>query len=230
MIPVLPRIGTSELPATAAFWMPKPDEISEEGFSNFRDTWLIRGVRVGDAREVIEEERRIVEVVDQLSADADAFEAFAAIAESGGIDDPANELTADERTVLSAVVSDMPAELGGLELGVAGLVHALASVRILPAASCRSHPERTWSDAPVVLFAATEFRARALEPLVAQAGCTFTIDAARRELICVHGQSITQTMALAQLVMEHRKDFVQVRPRRVVRSRSAATSEQGALF
>jgi hypothetical protein len=230
MIPECPVAGTSALPAGAAFWMPKPDEISEEGFSFFRDVWLIRGVRIGDAREVIEEERRIVDVIDRLSADADHFEEFAAIAETGGIDDPANELTLEEYSTLSTVVSDIPAELGGLELGVAGLVHALASVRILPAASCRSHPERSWSEAPVVLFAATEFRALALEPLVAEAGCTFTIDPARRELLCVRGQSITRTMALAELVLEHRKDFVQRRPRRVVQKRSAPKSEQGALF
>jgi hypothetical protein len=153
MIPLCPVAWTSELPTGAAFWIPKPDEISEEGFGNFRDVWLIRGVRVGDAREVIEEERRIVDVVDRLSVNADEFEEFSAIAETGGIDDPANELSPEEYGALSTVVSDVPAELGGLELGVAGLVHALASVRILPAASCRSHPERSWSEALVVLFA-----------------------------------------------------------------------------
>jgi hypothetical protein len=82
----------------------------------------------------------------------------------------------------------------------------------------------------VVLFAATEFRARALEPLVAEAGCAFTIDPARRELLVVSGQSVTHTMALAELVLEHRNDFVQRRPARVVRKRSAPTSEQSTLF
>ena len=230
MIPECPFAGNSELPAGAAFWMPKPDEISEDGFSFFRDVWLIRGVSVREAQEVIEEERRIVHVVDQLSADADDFERLAAIAEAGGADDSADELTRDECSALSTVVSDMPPELGGLELGVAGLVHALVSVRILPAASCRSHPQRSWSDAPVVVFAATELRARALEPLVAEAGCTFTIDPTRRELLGIRGQSITRMMALAGLVLAHRVDFVQRRPARAARKHARPESEQGTLF
>lgn len=230
MIPECPLAGTSELPAGAAFWMPKPDEISEDGFSFFRDVWLIRGVSVREAQEVIEEERRIVHVVDQLSVDVDDFEKLAAIAEAGGVDDSADELTRDEYSALSTVVSDMPPELGGLELGVAGLVHALASVRILPAASCRSHPQRSWSDAPVVVFAATELRARALEPLVAEAGCTFTIDPTRRELLGIRGQSITRMMALAGLVLAHRVDFVQRRPARAARKHPRPESEQGTLF
>lgn len=229
LFPIAPPHGTSGLPAAATFWMPKPDEIDEEGFGYFRDTWLIKDVPERKAREIMVEERRIAEVIGELSNDADDFERLAQVAESGGDDDPAYNLSERERRALAEVMSDIP-ELGGLELGVAGLAHALATVRILPAASCRSHPERSWSDAPVVLFAATEFRAKALQPLVEASGCTFTIDENRPELLVVRGRSITHMMALAAAVMENRKNFVQHRPTDQRRSRREPRSVQESLF
>lgn len=221
--------GTSALPAAAAFWMPKPDEIDEEGFGYFRDTWLIKHVRVGEAREIMVAERRTAEVVGELADNVEDFERLAQVAESGGIDDPAHNLSGLERAALGEVVSDIP-ELGGLELGVAGLAHALATVRILPAASCRSHPERSWSDAPVVLVAATEFRAEALQPLVEASGCTFAIDEYRPELLVVRGVSIVNTMALADAVINNRKDFVQHRSPEQRHSRRELRSVQESLF
>lgn len=164
MFPEAPQAGTTTLPAAAAFWMPRRDEIDEDGFGFFRDTWLIRDIPVSEARDILSVESNIATVVDRLAQDEDDFERLAAVAESAAVDGPAEDITEEERAALSAVVSDVP-ELGGLELGVAGLAYALATVRILPAASCRSHPDRSWSDAPVVLFAASEFRARALQPL-----------------------------------------------------------------
>ncbi|GAB6987019.1 hypothetical protein [Nocardioides pyridinolyticus] len=229
MFPEAPVIGTSDLPAAATFWMPSPVEISEEGFGFFRDTWLIRNVSVGDAREIISIEWRMAEVVGRLAKDGDDFERLAGIAESAALDDPAEEVSAEELHALAEVVSDIP-ELCGLELGVAGLVHALASVQVLPAASCRSHPERSWSDAPVVLFAATEFRARALQPLVEETGCTFGIDAARPNLLVVRGRSIENTMALADAVVENRKSFVQPRVSSSPRRDPSPSSTQEQLF
>lgn len=208
MFPEAPSVGTTTLPADAAFWMPKADEISEDGFGFFQDTWLIRNVPVGDAWDVVSVESIIAEVVDGLAKDEDDFERLAGAAECAGVHDPGEDLTDDEREALAEVVSDIP-ELGGLELGVAGLTHALATVGILPAASCRSHVERSWSDAPVVLFAATEFRARALQPLVEESGCTFVLDENRSELLVVRGRSIANTMALAELILRCREDFVE---------------------
>jgi hypothetical protein len=209
--------------------MPKPDELDEEGFGYFRDTWLIKDVPVGEAQGITVVERRIAEVVGELADTADDFERLARVAEFGGIDDPAYDLSERERGALAEVVSDIP-ELGGLELGVAGLAHALATVRILPAASCRSHLERSWSDAPVVLFAATEFRAKALQPLVEGSGCTFTLDENRPELLVVRGLSIANTMALADAVMENRKKFVQHRAPDQRQSRREPQSVQESLF
>jgi hypothetical protein len=224
----VPR-GTTALPAAAAFWMPKRDEIDEEGFGFFRDTWLIKDVPVSEAREIMAAERRMAEVIDELTSDADDFERLAVVAESAGIDDPAEDLSEQERVALSEVVSDVP-ELGGLDLGVAGLVYALATVRVLPAASCRSHLSRSWSDAPVVLFAATEFRAKALQPLAEASGCTFVIDESRPSLLAVRGCSIANTMALAEAVMENRNGFVQQRVATPRRPRPESQSVQERLF
>jgi len=69
--------------------------------------------------------------------------------------------------------------LGGLELGVAGLATALATIGgCFPAASCRAHSSKqSWSPYPVVLLATDEFRTRRLETDVASAGCGFVVDA-----------------------------------------------------
>lgn len=232
MIPTAPPpIGTSELPARAQFWTPRGDEVDEEsGIGFFQDTWLIRNVPVRDAWDVVEEERQLVDAIDELASTAEDFERLAGIAEYGALDDPAYELSDAERTVLSEWVSEFPANLGGLELGVAGLVRALATVRIIPGASCRSHPERSWSDAPVVLFAANEFRARALEPLVADSGCTFGIDEVRPELLVVRGTTVRNLMALAEGILENRQAFVQKRGRREPKTHVEPTSEQETLF
>jgi hypothetical protein len=68
LFPEAPPRGTSALPAAATFWMPKPDEIDEEGFGYFRDTWLIKDVPVREAREIMVAERRIAEVIGELAA------------------------------------------------------------------------------------------------------------------------------------------------------------------
>ena len=225
MFPRSSASGSSALPRNATYWMPSPDEIDEEGFGFFRDTWLIKDVPVAEARDILNAERRMAEVVDLLAQDEDDFDRLAGVAESSGVDDPQEDLTDRERQALSEVVFDIP-ELGGLELGVSGLAHALATVRVLPAASCRSHTARAWSDAPVVLMAITEFRARALEPLARQAGCTFDIDVNRPELLVVRGRSIEKTMDLAEAILDNRDDFVQHRPTR----RSAPPVVQDTLF
>jgi hypothetical protein len=161
-------------------------------------------------------------VVDRMTTTADDFDRLAYVVEGGyDPDDPYEDgvMTATERAVLDELVSDNgPSSLESLELGVAGLVYALATVRIIPAASCRGHPgDRAWSDRPVVLFATTEYRARALQPLVEAANCRFVMDAARPELLAVAGRSIQDKMALADAVLGSRRTFVRPRPARPAR-------------
>ena len=229
MIPTVCIDGSSAVPSSAAFWMPPAEELrGGEGFGFFRDTWVIRDVPVGEARFIVKEERSIVQTLDGLARSREHFEVLASALEMGIEDGPGSGLTKAEIDILGRFASELPAELGGLELGVAGLAHALATVRILPAASCRSHANaHSWSPAPVVLFAATEFRACALQPLVEQSECVFGIDSARPELLMVEGPSILHTMALAEAVLSHRQDFVQPRG---ARKQRAVSSEQVALF
>lgn len=87
MFPVAASHGTSELPPEATFWMPKPEEVDEEGIGCFRDTWLIKDMPVRDAREIIAEEQRIATVIGELADDADEFERFVGMAETGEPDD-----------------------------------------------------------------------------------------------------------------------------------------------
>lgn len=226
MFPTSPLSGSTTVPAEATFWMPRPEDIDEEGIGAFfRGTWLIKDVSVREARRLRQEERRIADIVRRLATTAEDFDRLAYAVEGGGYDpDEADEefyLTEGERTELDEFLSDdEAATLESLELGVAGLVYALATVRIIPAASCRGYPgDRAWSDVPVVLFATTEYRARALQPLVEATNCRFGVDTARPELIAVAGRSILDTMALADAVLESRRTFA--RPRAPNRNRSS---------
>jgi hypothetical protein len=238
MFPTSPPSGSVDIPADATFWMPKPEDISEDGIgAYFHDTWLIKDVPVREARRLRQEERGIAEVVGRLATTAEDFDRLANAVEEGYDPREVDEgysLTAAELAELDEFLSgdeDEGAALDSLELGVAGLVYALATVRIIPAASCRGHPGyRAWSDEPVVLFATTEFRARALQTLAKATGCRFGIDRARSDLIAVTGRSILDTMALADAVLESRPTFVQPRlPRRTRPNQNATTSSCSAL-
>jgi hypothetical protein len=221
MFPTSPSVGSVTIPTEATFWMPKPEDISDDGISAFfHDTWLIKDVPVREARRLRQKERRIAGIVGRLAATAEDFDRLAHAVEDGfDPDEPDGgyDLTITERAELGEFLAESEDEevaLDSLELGVAALVYALATVRIIPAASCRGHPgPRAWSDMPVVLFATTEYRAKALQPLVAATDCRFGIDEARGYLLAVMGRSILDTMALADAVLESRRTFVQSRPR-----------------
>jgi hypothetical protein len=220
MFPISSPSGSTTIPSDATFWMPKADDIDEDGIgAYFRDTWLIKDVPVREARQLRQKERRIAEVVGRLAITPEDFDRLAYAVEGGYDPDETGDgfqLTATEQVELDEFLSDDEAAgLESLELGVAGLVYSLATVRIIPAASCRGHPgDRAWSDRPVVLFATTEYRAKALQPLVEATGCCFDIDPARPDLLAVKGRSILNTMALADAVLESRQAFVKSRPSR----------------
>lgn len=233
MIPSVRPRGSTGIPSAATFWMPRPADMSEEGVGYFRDTWLVRGVKAGEARDLLSLERKLATAIGGLARTAEDFDRLARAVENGfGEQEPGAglDLTDAERDVLAPFAgADEPAELESLELGVAGLVYALAAVRIIPAASCRGHPgDQRWSDAPVVLFAATEHRANALAPLVERSGCRFEIDDARPDLLVVRGRSILSTMALAEMVLNERAAFP--RPRSEPATPGPASSQQEELF
>lgn len=212
--------------------MPKPADLDEEGVGGFfRGTWLIKDEPVSEARRLMREERRVAEVVGELAATAGDFDRLARAAEHGySSDEPdgGHNLSVVERAALDEFASyDEGAALNGLELGVAGLVYALATVRIIPAASCRGHPGNSaWSERPVVLFAVTEYRARALQPLVESTDCQFALGG---DLLAVCGRSILSTMALADAIMANRHAFIKPRQRRLGRPKRSRY-EQDRLF
>jgi hypothetical protein len=234
MFPTSPSEGSITIPDDATFWMPKAEDISEDGIGAFfHDTWLIKDVPVREARRLGKEESRIAEVVGRLATTPDNFDRLGRAVEDGyDPDEPDGyDLSDTERAELAEFLAENEDEgtaLDSLELGVAGLVYALATVRIIPAASCRGHPgPRAWSDVPVVLFATTEYRARALQPLVEATDCRFNIDPARRDLLAVTGRSILDTMTLAAAVLESRHTFVQPRPSRHVNSTRSSGNRRG---
>jgi hypothetical protein len=185
--------------------MPTLSELeNEEGIGYFRDVWTIVDVEPEDARYVIAREKDLVQAIDSLAATAEDFERLAAAVECWDPDEIDVETSAREFEVLNSIVGqEDSADVGGLELGVAGLVHALAATGIVPAASCRGHRGvRPWSESPVVLFATDECRAQLLEPLAREAHCIFDIDEDRPELLVVAAASVRNLMSLAELVVD----------------------------
>ena len=123
--------------------VPKSDEISEEGFGWFRSTWFLGHVPIDEAAEVLAEEARLMAWLDDVAETGDEFEALATTIEHTEFADmPLSLRDRAMRAGLESVMAppDEFASLGGLEIGVAGLVHAQSAAGCLTAASCRSHP------------------------------------------------------------------------------------------
>lgn len=188
--------------------LPTSEEISEEGFGYFRDTFFMGRVLLADAQSVVEEEARVLGWIDQAAGSPETFELLANAIENQDADDVAQALGRSEPPAgLESFVGDgrdfLP--LGGLEVGVAGLCHALSVVGCLTAASCRSHATtQSWSDCPVVFFAAPTWRVELLVELVSQEGCGLGAD---RDMLKVYAPSVRQTHGLAQRILSERGCF-----------------------
>jgi hypothetical protein len=204
VIPVTPCELDYQLP-DKELWIPGKEELSsDEGFGGFRNTWVIKNVGTREAIKVIGDEAKVVEIIDALADSEDDFNALAAqfefydpeaLAESGvsiPADSPLHDYLAEDWS---------PTD--GLDLGVAGLVYALASVGCYPAASCRGRPH-TWTRNPLVRFAGRLWRAQLLIPLAREAQCGLVESSGT---VVIWAESVIQMMAMARLVMEHRKEF-----------------------
>jgi hypothetical protein len=226
---VIPRSSgrlDAEIPASYQFWTPRREDITEEGFAFFRDTWLIRGVSVREARSLLRLERELVAVVDVCSGSPEEFDEIANALGVSDLDEiPVKVLQSSAFEPIADYYSDgdQMSLVEGLDLGVAGLVYALAAVGCWPAASCRGHAVNGWSDSPVVYLAADRHRTMALQPLVEAAGCGFDLDPARRELLLVIGPSVLEMMTLAEAVLEVRSTFTPRRGPRVRKPPAAGT-------
>jgi hypothetical protein len=212
------------VPEGLTFWTPRADDLSEEGFGMFRGTWMIGRLSVGDARAVLNKERRWLAMADQYANDAEEFQEVASALESGEWDLLPTRLQAGEASKeFAGEVDEDWCPLLGLEPGVASLVAALAAVGgCFPAASCRAHPTTSWSPYPIVLAAIDEFRVRRLSQLIRGTGCGFTLDAARPDLIGIGAPSVTSFIDLAGVILDERQSF-----RRTRSAKAASRSGRG---
>lgn len=224
MYPVADQVGSSALPDDAVFWLPDDDEPddddesddeydgydsdeAESGIGFFQGSWRIQNTTVDKASEYLDLERRIATAAARLAPTTADYNRLVDAVEAGGAGDPAEDLSGLEREAVGDFGWDIPPDLGGLEVGVAGLSYALNAVGIVTAASCRGHTPPSWSKAPVVSFAADRVRAVQLQRMVARTGCTFFVDDVRPNLLVVHGRSVTHTMALADALIDHADRF-----------------------
>lgn len=203
-----------KLPEDAVFGLPRSAEITEEGYGFFQGVWFIGHAGARQAKAVLAEDRRLVQVADRHSRDDDEFEDVARALETGDAALLPERLSSEVPLDLAAEMDDQFPALDGLELGVAGLCFALSAVGALTAASCRGH-RHGWADHPVVYFSAPELRARVLERLVGVHRCGFTTDPNRGGLLVIEAQSVADFIALAEAVIDARREFAEARiPRR----------------
>jgi hypothetical protein len=196
-----------ELPAAADFWTPDPRDVDEnDGFGNFDNVWAILNVSVEHAWRVFRRDRFFCTLVASLAANEQEFDVLASVAETGSADE-VEGITLDQ---LSALVGHFPEaeELEDLEIGVAGLVYALAAAGMYPAASCRGHADpNAWSKLPVVFFATDRSHAEALQPLVKDTGCGFTAQWSRAGTLAIAAASVEDALALAQRILSNTSRF-----------------------
>jgi hypothetical protein len=187
--------------------MPSADQITEEGFGFFRGAWFIGRVPVREAEQTVREEAAIIAWLDAVASTAEDFEVLATAIEAADLElvpEPLRRVAVDAE-IDEHIRDPEDAPLDGLEIGVAGLTHALSAIRCLTAASCRSHVgDRTWSDCPVVFFAAPAWRVEILADLISIEGCGLE---AGRGMLEVYGSSIGAMNRLGSRILSERKRF-----------------------
>src|SRR4051812_45373317 len=112
MIPVA-RVSPSVPSPLPMCAMPARGDITEEGFGYFRGTWYIGRATHAEARDVMSDERAIIDWLDQAARGPAEFERLATAIEKGDTD--ALE-EAVERVPMSSRVNE--ALSSGEELGV----------------------------------------------------------------------------------------------------------------
>ena len=189
-------------------WIPESSDIDDEGYGlYFRDVYPLIDVPPAEARGIIEWERAAANWAASEATNEKEFEEFADAAESFDPDNPDEELAGD--CCLPADLQNSTGSLCGLELGVSGLSHSLAATGFYPVASCRSHHERSWSLAPVVLFATEEKLLRILQPMIERCGCGLEVDTTRGQpLFVIYSASILEIMDLAADLVSLRDRFL----------------------
>jgi hypothetical protein len=226
---VIPRTALqldASLPPEHTGWTPGREDLTEEGFGGFRNTWLIRNIGVREAQARLEIEGELIRLADEFARDAEEFDAICSALENVDAEELPVRLQhpAVPETLAAHLEAGELSPTEGLDLGVAGLVYALAAVGCWTAASCRGHPKSyAFTDRPVVVLACDRHRASVLQADVEQSHCGLTTDGHREGLLAVEAESVEEMMAVARLVASHRKDFI---PRRG--GRQTAIDDQDA--
>jgi hypothetical protein len=230
---VIPRVEfTPTVPATAPTCiLPPSEEISEEGFGYFRGTWFIGRVTVAEAEEVIRAEAEILDWLDDTATTPEQFEVLARAIETQETTDVAHDLGTNS---LPPGLERFATEGGdvfplyGLEVGVAGLCHALSVVGCLTAASCRSHAtERTWSDAPVVFFRGPTWRVELLMEPIAAEQCGL---GESRGMLTINAASVVEMHSLAERLLNDRARFRRIPDHHRPARRSSFTKAEQLSF
>ncbi|WP_157762321.1 hypothetical protein [Nocardia yamanashiensis] len=207
MIPKYSINVDPSLPTSAIYELPGDEDISDEGFGYFRETWRVSDDRE-DAIRVIANEVEALRWIDRKSRSGAEFERMARAIEADDKDLLLDNFGAEfhDNEISDLFEEDDFSILEGLELGVAGLSHALNSIGCVTAASCRGHiSKNSWSPYPVVFFATTRDVADCLVPMVRDSGCGFDDASDRGNLIAIDAPSIANTINLAQLIVSRAK-------------------------
>ncbi len=183
--------------------VPTFEEVAKDGFGHFADTWYVGRPSIEEADELVRYELEGIEALDRAGVDASEFELFTLALEDG---ETATLSESQLRTFATAGLQDLaPAPddavlLGGLEIGVAGLVYALAAGGCPTAASCRSHAhDRSWANYPTVFFGWPEDVLSTLGLLASRADCGLR---EAEGLVEAYAPSIWETNLLARYVLE----------------------------
>jgi hypothetical protein len=202
----------AEIPSTASFWTPSPDDVGEYGGLGFFDNvWAIDDATADKAHDMLHKDRSLCQLISHLAEDESQFDTLANAVETGVADDSA-EIQPSQLAALRPYLTEVAA-LEGLEIGVAGLVYALSAAGTYTEASCRGHPGRhAWSNCPVVLVALDRPRAEILQPLIENSNCGFEIDQLRPDLLSIVSQTIEATLALGEAVVGRLNVFRRIAP------------------
>ena len=229
MYPVAEPELSASLPQGWAFWTPKPSEIDEEGFGNFREGFDLRGTPAKTARSYLAAHLGVFDFINARAHSFEEFDDLASFFEDVPFDDDGYLQDADDET--SEFISSNDCDLGLLELGVGAVAYALSAAKMFPAASCRSHSNtRSWSPYPVIYLAASRPRALLLEKLMTESGCGFVHDPARSDLMVVAAPSLPQILSLAKEIVENLSLFRGLTSRNNAPKKPASPNWQSQLF
>lgn len=218
-----------KIPSGFRFMTPKPADITEEGFGYFHDCVDLRGTHARDARLYLKLHKVILDLASGAAATDKEFDQILETFESGITDEEYSELIPSSgNSDLFQLQFD---DIGGLEIGVGALSHALSAAKAFPAASCRSHFDpNSWSTLPVVYFQANEPRCRLVEKILQETECGFVPDPGRPEFLVIGAPSLLDMLEFTEKIMQNLSVFRELTTRKNRPSRTNIELVVSSLF